>query len=306
MNRIKRVTFSLMAAIFLSAAIPVSAPFYHNVMTADAAAVSKPKELTAEQVYEKCSKATVEIVAEIAGDKYNLGSGFFIDSGEVVTNFHVVAGADRIQVTTSDKKTYEVEQVLGYDEKIDLAILKVNSQNESLKESKEGIKTGETIYILGSPLGLTGTFADGMVSSPSRKIEDVDYIQVTAPMSPGNSGGPLLNKYGEVMGVNTWQYADGQNLNFSINISEIDNIKTDKPLSLADFYQLTAGYVDIGSEGDTTFNPEDTKTVRSSELTSSLSITSMIADIVKTTRFYYGFLLLPDSDKTDYAMLIFK
>ncbi len=322
MIRVKRMTISVITAIFLSTAIPISTPLYSNVIAADAATVKlnitntsvyigetvklkmigttkaikwtssdkniakvssagtvtglkkgtvkitatlgakkylstiavKAKELTAEEVYEKCSKATVEIIAEIAGDKYNLGSGFFLDNGKVVTNFHVVAGADRIQVITYDDTVYEVDQVLGYDENIDLALLKINSKNESLAENQEGITVGEPVYILGSPLGLTGTFADGMVSSSSRKIENVDYIQVTAPMSPGNSGGPLLNTYGEVMGINTWQYADGQNLNFSINIGEVDNVKTDNPLSVADFYQLTLNYKSDSSEDDTVFN----------------------------------------------------
>lgn len=242
-----------------------------------------PKELTAEEIYEKCSKATVEILAEVASGRYNLGSGFFIDEGIVITNFHVVSGASNIKITGSGKKSYNVEQVLGYDEKIDLVILKVNTQNEYLEKNEEAIKPGETVYTLGSPLGLTGSFADGMVSSPTRKIESVDYIQVTAPMSPGNSGGPLINKYGEVIGINTWQYAEGQNLNFSININEVQNIKTDKPLNMADFQKETAG------KSSTT--PADTATV---------------ADVLKSSGLYYGLLRLTDTDKTEYALLYFR
>lgn len=258
-----------------------------------------PKELAAEEVYDKCSKATVEIVAQVAGDKYNLGSGFFIDTGKVVTNFHVVGGADRIQIMTSDKQAYEVRQVLGYDEKIDLAILKVDTKNESLPENDKGIKPGETIYVLGSPLGLTGTFADGMVSSVSRKIDDVDYIQVTAPMSPGNSGGPLLNKYGEVIGINTWQYTDGQNLNFSINIDEISNINTKNPLSMDEFYLLTEGY-SSEEAGDTAYAAETGKNEKDGNLT------DIVADLIKSSSFYHGFLRFSDSDITDYTMLFFQ
>ncbi len=242
-----------------------------------------PKELTAEEIYEKCSKATVEILAEVASERFNLGSGFFIDEGTVITNYHVVSGASNIKITDSEKKSYNVEQVLGYDEKIDLVILKVNSQNAYLEKNEEAIKPGETVYTLGSPLGLTGSFADGMVSSPARKIESVDYIQVTAPMSPGNSGGPLINKYGEVIGINTWQYTEGQNLNFSININEIQNIKTDKPLSMSDFQKETSG--------KTSTTPADTATV---------------AEVIKSSWFYYGLLLLSDAEKTEYALLYFQ
>lgn len=243
----------------------------------------KPKELTAEEIYEKCSKATVEILAEVASERYNLGSGFFIDEGTVITNYHVVSGASNIKITDSEKKSYHVEQVLGYNDEIDLVILKVNSQNEYLEKNEEAIKPGETVYTLGSPLGLTGSFADGMVSSPARKIESVDYIQVTAPMSPGNSGGPLINKYGEVIGINTWQYTEGQNLNFSININEIQNIKTDKPLSMSDFQKETSG--------KTSSTPADTATV---------------AEVIKSSRFYYGLLLLANTEKAEYALLYFQ
>jgi serine protease Do len=200
------------------------------------------QELSSKDIYKKASKATVEITAKVSSTNYNIGSGFFIDNGIIVTNYHVVAGTSEIQVSTYSGSTYVVEQVLGYDEDIDVAILKVNSNNESLVRNQEGVTVGENIYVLGSPLGLTGTFTNGMVSNASRVVEGVDYIQVTAPMSPGNSGGPLLNAYGEVMGINTWQYADGQNLNFSINILEIDNVNTSNPISVSDFYQATISY----------------------------------------------------------------
>lgn len=264
----------------------------------------KPKELTAEEVYEKCSKATVEIIAEIAGDKYNLGSGFFLDNGKVVTNFHVIGGADRIQVITNDGTAHEVEQVLGYDQNIDLAILGINTQNEALIENEEGITVGEAVYILGSPLGLTGTFADGMVSSASRKIENVDYIQVTAPMSPGNSGGPLLNIYGEVMGINTWQYADGQNLNFSINIDEVDNIKTDSPLSVAEFYTLTVDYTSDSADSDTSLNFFDSQEIQKDQISGSQANINSIDRYFNSSLYYAVILLIPDQDGKSYKCLL--
>lgn len=211
------------------------------------------KELTSKEIYKKAAKATVEITAKVSSTNYNIGSGFFIDNGILVTNYHVIAGTNEIQVTTYSGNTYTVQQVLGFDEDIDVAILKVNSTNESLVKNQEGVTVGEDIYVLGSPLGLTGTFTSGMVSSASRIVEGVDYIQVTAPMSPGNSGGPLLNTYGEVMGINTWQYADGQNLNFSININEIENVDTSNPISVSEFYQATVGTI-TGLASNVTYN----------------------------------------------------
>ena len=206
-------------------------------------------ELTAQKIYEKASKATVEITASISNVSYNLGSGFFIANGIVVTNYHVIEGANEIQIRTNDGTKYIVEQVLGYDKNIDIAILKINSINESLIINQEGVSVGETIYSLGSPLGLTGTFTDGMVSTASRIVDNINYIQITAPMSQGNSGGPLLNTYGEVMGINTWQYSNAQNLNFSINISELDKIDTTKPATVSEVYQQTIGNNASTSEG---------------------------------------------------------
>lgn len=326
MNKLKRMTVSILTAVMISVTVPVSTPFYSNgVITEAATSVKlnissasvyigktiqlkltgttktvkwsssdktiakvstkgtvtglnkgtvkitatvgtkkyistvtvKKKVLTSEEVYQKASKATVEIVAATADGNYNLGSGFFIDNGIIVTNYHVVGETYDMEVETYDGSVYDVQQVLGYDEDIDLAILKINAQNDSLVKNQEGITVGQTIYILGSPLGLTGTFASGMVSAASRKADGVDYIQVTAPMSPGNSGGPLLNKYGEVMGINSWQYADGQNLNFSINIKELDRIKTDNPETVAEFYNETLGN---SSESDGNINLKITKT----------------------------------------------
>ena len=198
------------------------------------------KELTATQIYEEVSKATVEITSNFDNGDIALGSGFFIDKGTIVTNYHVVGGAKKIVVQTLNGNKYVVNEVLGYDKAMDIAVLKIDAvKNEILTINDEGVTVGEKIYILGSPLGLTGTFADGIVSSASRIDENVNYIQVTAPMSPGNSGGPLINRYGEVMGINTWQYTDGQNLNFSINIDELKNVDLNNAISITDFYQQT-------------------------------------------------------------------
>lgn len=218
-----------------------------------AAVEVKAKELTPVEVYASAKKATVEITAQVSDLYYNLGSGFFIDTGVVATNFHVIDGASKINIKTYDNSSYVVEEVLGYDEARDIAILKVNTTNEVLKINQRGVTIGEQIYIIGSPLGLTGTFADGLVASDSRVMDNVDYIQVTAPMSQGNSGGPLLNVYGEVMGINTWQYVDGQNLNFSINIAEIEKVDTIHPITVDEFYRRT---IDVGSNtGTISYDP---------------------------------------------------
>jgi hypothetical protein len=188
------------------------------------------KKLTAEEVYQKCSSATVQINTNIA-----TGSGFFTDDGVVVTNYHVIEGASSIKVALKNGKEYSVTSILGYSKELDLAILSIPTKNSVLTINKHGIKVGETVYALGSSLGLTDTFSNGIVTNASRIIEDVDYIQTNAAISSGNSGGPLLNAYGEVMGINTMQLVDGQNLNFAINIKQINYVNTDYPITVSEF-----------------------------------------------------------------------
>jgi hypothetical protein len=205
--------------------------------------VTKKKTLTATEIYKKCDPATVEIVASDDSNEA-LGSGFFVSNGVVVTNYHVIRGAKKIAVRTYDEKEYEVYSILGYNEDLDLAILKVNSDNSSLLISQQRVEVGENIYALGSPFGLTGTLSGGMVSTASRKIDGVDFIQITASISPGNSGGPLLNEHGEVIGVNTMFYENGQNLNFAININELQKISTNRPISVEELYERSIIYED--------------------------------------------------------------
>lgn len=195
------------------------------------------KKLSAEEVYEKCGPSTVEITASNAYGKA-LGSGFFVADGMIATNYHVIEGAEKIVVRTYDGKQFEIKTICGYNKDLDLAILKIDKENSYLTISQDKIAVGQDIFTLGSPLGLTGTMSEGMVSTASRDMGDgVDYIQIDAPISPGNSGGPLVNTYGEVIGINTMYLIDGQNLNFAINIRELQRINTNHPISVADYYK---------------------------------------------------------------------
>jgi uncharacterized protein YjdB len=194
------------------------------------------KELSAKDIYAKCGPATVEISASNSYAS-SLGSGFFIADGMIVTNYHVINGMEKIQVKTKDNETFNVNTILGYEEELDIAILKIDSKNQSLVISQEDPVAGEDIYTLGSPFGLTGTISSGIITTISRIFENVDYIQIDAPISPGNSGGPLVNTYGEVVGINTMYIMDGQNLNFAINIKELQKINTNHPIAVADYYE---------------------------------------------------------------------
>jgi Tfp pilus assembly protein PilF len=162
------------------------------------------------------------------GEFLKLGSGFFISqNGEVITNYHVIQGASSAEIKTSDGKTYLITHIVAEDEKSDIIRLSVNIPSQDvypLSLSKTIPEVGERIIVYGSPLGLENTVSDGIVSA----IRDIpDYgriIQITAPISPGSSGSPVLNLQGEVIGIATFQMVEGQNLNFAIPSEKIASL----------------------------------------------------------------------------------
>lgn len=199
-------------------------------------------KLTAEEIFNLIAPSTVEINAE--GDTFiSTGTGCFIDNkGTVVTNYHVIESCHTINIKTQDGSTYKVESVLGFDKDRDLAIIKTDNNNSIPIELKtDKVKTGEKVYTLGSSLGLTGTFSEGIISSASREIEGFEFIQITAPISIGNSGGPLVDEFGKVLGITTGAFSEGQNLNLAIPTSAISEIGRGKEYSINDFFQISQG-----------------------------------------------------------------
>lgn len=165
------------------------------------------------------------------------GSGFFISaSGIAVTNYHVIEGSVAAIVTTTDGEKYEVTRVIYYDKSRDIAVIRVSREavsGETVKKfpfltmtGSEEVSNGDVVYAIGSPLGLQNTISDGIVSNRSRSlVEDgLPYIQITAPISTGSSGGVLLNEYGEAIGVTTATFTAGQNMNLAVPLDSILNL----------------------------------------------------------------------------------
>jgi Do/DeqQ family serine protease len=156
----------------------------------------------------------------------SLGSGFVISAdGIILTNAHVVDGAEQIKVQLADQRVFPGE-VLGADPKTDVAVLKVKSDQPlpvAVLGDSDRIKVGQWALAIGNPFGLDSTLTVGVVSATGRAnvgIEDYeDFIQTDASINPGNSGGPLLNIYGEVVGINTAIVAAGQGIGFAIPIN---------------------------------------------------------------------------------------
>ncbi|MBQ9748266.1 MAG: trypsin-like peptidase domain-containing protein [Clostridia bacterium] len=186
------------------------------------------KIFTATEIFSLINPGTVEVTTyRLNRVPYSLGSGFFIDEdGLLITNYHVIEDAREIEVKLSDETVYTVTRVVGYDKEMDIAILKADTKGKKVAylEISSALPTvGEAVYAIGSSLGLTGTFSSGIVSYVNRTVdgaEGVKFIQTTTPISSGNSGGPLVNEKGYVIGINSASYTEGQNLNLAIEISQ--------------------------------------------------------------------------------------
>jgi len=162
------------------------------------------------------------------GEFLKLGSGFFLSqSGDIITNYHVLQGADSAEVKTSDGKTYPITYIIAGDEQSDIICLSVDIPSQyvhPLSLSATVPEVGERIIVYGSPLGLEKTVSDGIVSAIREVPGYGKLIQITAPISPGSSGSPVLNMKGEVIGIATFQFIEGQNLNFAIPSERIANL----------------------------------------------------------------------------------
>jgi len=160
------------------------------------------------------------------------GSGFIINKdGDIITNAHVVSGADKVTVILKDGRQLE-GKVLGSDELTDVAVIQVKSDNLPTVSigSSQSMQTGDWAIAIGNPLGLDNTVTAGIISAIGRKSgqigvdKRVSFIQTDAAINPGNSGGPLLNQNGEVIGVNTAIIQGAQGLGFAIPIETAQRI----------------------------------------------------------------------------------
>jgi serine protease Do/serine protease DegQ len=160
-----------------------------------------------------------------------LGSGVIIDKrGLVLTNFHVVKGADEILIRLSDKREYR-GQILGTDPKTDLAVVKFQPDHELTVASlgnSDALRVGEWAIAIGNPFGLDQTVTVGVISATGRSDVGIatyeNFIQTDASINPGNSGGPLVNLKGQVIGVNTAIVAAGQGIGFAIPINMVKRV----------------------------------------------------------------------------------
>jgi len=177
------------------------------------------------------------------GEKLSRGSGFFVEVDRIVTNRHVLEGAYRAEVHSSTGAVFPVRGILAVDAEGDLALLKIDApvnQIKPLSLDKTSPQEGESVVVIGNPLGLEGSVTNGIVSA----VRDIPtfgrIIQITAPISSGSSGSPVVNMQGQVIGIATLQITGGQSVNFAIPSERISQLQVAPMSSLADLVASTS------------------------------------------------------------------
>ena len=186
--------------------------------------------ISSSEIFNMISPSVVYIETyDSTGKGVASGSGFVVSAdGKIATNYHVINGAYSAKVKTHDGKILDVTKVFAYDSVQDMALIKINASG--LKPVTLGdsgnIGTGDKIYTIGNPLGLDDTMSDGLISSKLRVVNGATYIQISAPISHGSSGGVLVNEQAETIGITSAGIDEGQNLNFAIPINSLKPIMT--------------------------------------------------------------------------------
>ncbi len=209
------------------------------------ASVNTSKRLDATEVYTANVNSTVGITVGITTNYWGYqstsaasGSGFILsENGYVLTNYHVIEDANSVKVSTFDNKSYDAK-IIGYDESNDIAVLKIEETGLQpvVLGNSDALQVGETVVAIGNPLGeLTFSLTQGVVSALDREITlssgtTMTLIQTDAAINNGNSGGPLFNMYGEVIGITNAKYSSNSsqasidNIGFAIPVNRVMNI----------------------------------------------------------------------------------
>jgi serine protease Do len=200
-------------------------PFY-NTENGHAAAASDVRDLV---------KQIGEAVVQVRTPS-GLGSGFFINAdGYLITNFHVIEGETELTIEVYrqvdgqlNRETYKKVRIVAINKFQDLALLKIEDKNAPKFKyvtlgNSDPLSVGESVFAIGSPMGLERTVTEGIVSTKTRDMEGELYLQTTAQINPGNSGGPLFDMAGNVIGVTNMKIMFGEGLGFAIPVELVRN-----------------------------------------------------------------------------------
>ncbi len=244
MNKIIKSLVALSVAMVIAFSSSVEAQAAKKSTSAEMSESIKTESISydATEIFEKASPAIVELKITDSYEQVYIGSGFFVGKYNILTNEHVIHNASKIEVYGIDGKEYTLTSIYKMDEKVDLAVLRVKEKNtQYLTFAEEESKVGDTIYAIGSPVGVTGAFLKGMVSAEKRIFNEVSYVQLDIASGKGLGGAPVLNDRGEVEGVMCLTVPSANCINMAIKLENIkpflaDMKKSDR-VSLAKFYK---------------------------------------------------------------------
>ena len=219
--------------------------------------------LIAQDIVEIIKEVQPAVVTVLCYDKddrlVSQGTGFFINKeGHLITNHHVVKDAYRVEIQTYDSRKYFVPNIIGVDEDSDLISLEVSLLGETIHylNITESIPSvGTRLLVIGSPLGLEQTVTEGIVSAKREIPKYGRIIQITAPISPGSSGSPVVTLNGDVVGVASLTRIGGQNLNFAIPSHEILSIPSIEPITMTEWYEIKRPRDIATREPEVRYNP---------------------------------------------------
>lgn len=198
------------------------------------------QQSTLQSLIVKIQDAVFTVYAEL-DDGLSQGSGFFISSDGIgITNYHVLDGANKAKIELRNGEQYIIAKILDYDPDTDLVKFKIDNGSREFKSlaiKKNSIQKGEPILNLSSPIGLEQTLSTGIVSSLRRDDTHGAIIQITAPISHGSSGSPVLDMKGEVIGVATFGFEEGQSLNFAVSALQINQLQKNLNISISQMWQ---------------------------------------------------------------------
>jgi len=191
-------------------------------------------------IYERARSSVVLLIGYDANNQpLALGSGFFVKSNIIATNMHVIAGASSVKAKYMSGDVATITTISGIDPDHDVVLLESPVHQSELPLQLSSPDVGEPIVVIGNPRGLEGTVSTGIVSGVRRDETDT-YYQITAPISPGSSGGPVIDQGGQVIGISTFTITQGQNLNFAVPAVYVDHLlATPKKIALSARIQLS-------------------------------------------------------------------
>ncbi|WML46823.1 trypsin-like peptidase domain-containing protein [Neobacillus sp. PS3-34] len=234
-------------------------------ITATAIITVNQKPLDAKAAFAKINPSVVYIEA-LDKDKKSISSGSGVivrKDGVIATNFHVIADVTEIysvNIRLANGKVYNTTKVLGYDVSKDLAVLKVDGV-QSLPAvtigNSDKVKTGDKVFALGSPLGKQNSITEGIVSNITTTKSGFKYLVFTAPISHGNSGGALINSYGELIGINEATFTDGQNMNVAIPVNYYTKMNLSHPKTILQVnHEVYVAVEGVGNTNETEDNDD--------------------------------------------------